>query len=548
MAVFSDIDPAAVAARWADAAPPTPDLAFCPPHELTRTPAAARIGAMAAASGLFCFHFEHRVHLDLPEHHVPSGFSEDLAEAPTWSAGVLPERKYQSFRHDLPLGSFHPRHRGKWTVHELCHGLIGTAWSPRATPFVHATASRLAELLPVALWYWFDEAFLVRCPLHAGGGALFRTFCAECEAVQGRGPDAGAAARIADGIAYLEAELAAVDASRRSGSIVPHRFATLDLSSDGVAYARAHGARLTSSEFHAFVERFGGDGIWPSLDVLVARVVEVTRGLLLDAPVAPLANTPEQGRWRWILQDLAWRLLCIQGQTGGAAAEGLGSLVDHLADGLTGGAEQAVGAAWEGYRALFEDWELPDPGAVFALGYPIPGLEDLPDAGAASQLTTGLGTVSPRSLELAPDAVPALVRADRETPTRRPIQDRWADALQDPAARAVARFEAAVANASTVPGSLGGPSAGTWRLAPRVRIERFATDVIALVEGRPPTEAALVLGFAPGPTGEPTIVGLEPHAADALDALPGPLALAPDEIAGLEQLGLIEPASYAELA
>ncbi|HIN85132.1 MAG TPA: hypothetical protein EYN06_01535, partial [Myxococcales bacterium] len=129
------------------------------PHELTRTPASALIGRLAAQSNLMLSHFEHRVEFSLPEAWLPVGRA-DLSEAPGWQNGVLTESKYQAFRHDRISGSFHPGHRAKWTAHELCHGLVGFAWQPGAGRFFHALSARLAEVLPVALWYFFDEAGL----------------------------------------------------------------------------------------------------------------------------------------------------------------------------------------------------------------------------------------------------------------------------------------------------------------------------------------------------------------------------------------------------
>ena len=558
-------DPAAVAARWAQGPVDAASLVFCPPRELTRSPAAARIGQLSAEAGLFCFHFEHRVHLPLPEHHVPAA-ALALVEPPVWEGGVLPEPKYQSFRHDLPLGSFHPQHRGKWTAHELCHGLVGFGWSPRATPFFHATAGRLAELLPVALWYWFDEAFARRCPLHAGGGALFRAFCPDCEAAQGFDPDDDRAEqRIADGLAFMEAELAAVDRTRRSGSVVPHRFATLDLASDGVAYARAHGERLASPEFAAFIERFAvaGQGWSTSLDDLQERCLAVTRALLSGESLAPVAPSALHARWRWILQDVAWRLMGVQAQTGGDAHAGIGLIIDTLAGvlGATTEADRDPAAEVSGalmfagsaYGTLFEDFELPDPDDVFAVGYPVDGLRWRPglgapstEAGAMTQLRAGLADVCASSLERAPDALWELVQRDQEQPVRAPLADRWAAALPAGDAEAVARFEAAVAVVPRrVKATLGGPGKGLWRRVPGVRIERFDRDVLALVEGRDAEETELVLGFAAS-DGEPVVVGLDPAVATLLEGLPGPLALDPQELSALADLGLIEPAVRLE--
>ncbi len=560
MGVFSDIDAAEVAARWqARPVREAPRLVGCPPHELGRTPAAARIGELAQQAGLFCFHFEHRVHLPLPEHHVPVGRPE-LTEPPIWTGGVLPEPKYQSFRHDLPIGSFHPQHRGKWTAHELAHGLAGFGWSPRATSFFHATAGRLAELLPVALWYWFDEVFLRRCPLHQGGGALFRLFCRDCEEVQApMAVDPGAADRIADGLAYMEAEFAAIRETRARGAIVPHRHATLDLSSDGVAYAQSHGERLGSAEFTDFVDRFviDGGGLSGSLDALVDRVVGVTRAVLLDEPLRPLAPSPEHGRARWILQDVAWRLMCVHCQTSGAAAAGLEGALDVLANAVSATTnadreprEVHVALTVAAYRALHADFDLPDPADVFALGYAVGGLSHRSE-GAIRQLGEGLAGPCAGSLELAGrGSITTLVVRDQDSPVRLPLADRWAGALSEGGgdAASLARLEAAL---SVVPrraqAELDGPSAGSWRLATGARIERFDRDVLALVDGRAAARQELILGIVRGRDGEPVMVGLDPQTAGDLDALPGPLNLHPDELAGLQRLGLIVPAGYLEL-
>ena len=146
-----------------------------PDHELSRSPAAARVGRLAAASGLALNHFEHRVHLPVPDHWLP----DDRADL-GGTGGHLVEHKYAHHRNDDLLGSFNPGHRAKWTAHELCHGLAGFAWRPGATPLFHALSARLSEVVPVALWYFFDEAGLRRCPDH--DGPLFGLYCPACEA------------------------------------------------------------------------------------------------------------------------------------------------------------------------------------------------------------------------------------------------------------------------------------------------------------------------------------------------------------------------------
>ncbi|MCA9539361.1 MAG: hypothetical protein KC620_10770, partial [Myxococcales bacterium] len=114
-----------------------------PAAELRRSPAAAVIGRLAAESGLLLAHFEYRHHLPLPDAWGAAD-RPDLGGEPHWSAGRLVEPKYGVFRHDEPVGGFHPGHRAKWTTHELCHALVGFAWHPEATPFFLTLAARLA--------------------------------------------------------------------------------------------------------------------------------------------------------------------------------------------------------------------------------------------------------------------------------------------------------------------------------------------------------------------------------------------------------------------
>ncbi|MEC9072019.1 MAG: hypothetical protein VX938_06550, partial [Myxococcota bacterium] len=177
-----------------------------PSHELTRSPAASRIGELAAESELFLAHFEHRVQLDLPEDWIPQD-RQDLAGSSVWQGGVLPEPKYQCFRHDLLVGSFHPGHRAKWTAHELCHGLVGFGWRPGASRLFLALAARLAEALPVALWYFLDEAGLQRCHAHRGDGPLHGRYCSACEEAARGGSlvsDGDAERWRAEGVRFVE--------------------------------------------------------------------------------------------------------------------------------------------------------------------------------------------------------------------------------------------------------------------------------------------------------------------------------------------------------
>ena len=131
------------------ALPPTPLPARLSPHptglpgpELSRSPAAARIGALAVEAGFFFGHFEYTRFLRLPEAWEPPD-RPDLGEVSGWRGGELPETKFRHFRLDRPVASFHPGHGPKWGAHELCHRLVGWAWTPRPSlPWLAAMVCR----------------------------------------------------------------------------------------------------------------------------------------------------------------------------------------------------------------------------------------------------------------------------------------------------------------------------------------------------------------------------------------------------------------------
>ncbi|MCB9676992.1 MAG: hypothetical protein H6737_17885 [Alphaproteobacteria bacterium] len=499
-----------------------------PARDHLRSPASQRVGELAARDGLFAFHFEHRFPLDLPEAWVEPG-QEELAAAPRWADGVLPEPKYQSFRHDLAIASFHPGHRGKWTSHELCHALVGFAWHPGASRFFHATAGRLAELLPVVLYYFLDEVRLQRCPLHAGGGPLYREFCEACEACAAfRAPSAEDRQHLADAARFLDAELAAVARSRRSGTPIAHRFGSLDLCTDGIAYARSHHRRLDSEAMERFAAFLVPGGGWSEgLDALEARVVEVALALV-GGECAPLAPSAVEGRDRWIRQDLAFRMLQVWSETADEAAEGVLALVGALHD-------RPIGEVVAGWRALTGSFVLPDAEDLFAVGYPLEGL-----GSHRAQLEEGLQSVVPLSLELGADVGIDLVApfAAADPAERRPLGDRFADWLaeQHPGLEPLARLETAL---RSVRADLLGVSLGEEGAEPVLcdgaRVLLAPTDLLALSEAVDAgtvsgalEDGRVVVPFEPMPwamvigrdgAGELVMVELDPD--DARDLLAG---------------------------
>jgi hypothetical protein len=397
-------------------------IAGAPRLEHTRSPASRKVAELAAASGLFFAHYEHRVRLPSPQ-----VWSEEPADGPSsFVAGVLAEPKYQAFRHDFLIASFHPGHRPKWTAHELCHGLIGFAYRPGAGLLFHALAAWLAELVPVALWYFFDEAGVRRCTHHQYGAPIFQATCDECEtaALRGCRPlDRADRRLLADGRAFVERELAAVSRSRRLGRPRGTVHASIDLASDGLAYAAAHGPRLRAPEMERFVASFFGpqQGHHDSLGSLEARVVEVTRALTGTGKVRPWRAS----RWDYVAQDLGYRLLTLRASAPELARE-LDGLIDELAERRTAaGVKRTIG----GYESLWaargrKRRGLVPPAELFAVGYALPGGH----GSSLRQLAEGVASACPNTWAALGRAQAETLRefAASERPERAPIGRRFA--------------------------------------------------------------------------------------------------------------------------
>ena len=403
--------------------------------EVNRSPAAQVVAKLAVDSGLFLTHFEHRHHLPLPSMWLPED-RPDLAGSLEWRGGVLKENKFLHFRYDQPLGSLHPSHRAKWTAHELCHGLVGFAWRPDMSPLAHCLTARLAEVLPVALWYFFDEVQLRRCPLHYLQGALFQDHCVYCERLAEQGPrlpELEDEAMIKEGIKFVKDELAMIAKSKRFGRPLPHRYATLDLNSDSMAYVAQNLKRMEDPYFRMFVELFHGQhtGMCSDLDELEGRVWGLTEALSGGLPANPLPI----GKDHWIAQDLGWRLLSVAAQCEDREA------IDHLeslAEGLAR-SPQALGPVFRGYQELYDTFFLPAPEEMFALGYPLIDPESETVWGSdLAQLYRGIDSACPSlskalGAESLSEQVSAFAVWDLERPQRVGIGKRFAQFLAETA-------------------------------------------------------------------------------------------------------------------
>lgn len=523
-----------------------------PDFELRRSPAAAKVGELASESGLLMAHYEYRVAMDLPEQWLPDN-RPDLGERAPWHDGVLPEHKYQNFRTDLMIGSFNPGHRAKWTAHELCHALVGFAWRENASPFFFATAARMGEILPVALYYFFDEAGLNRCPDHVHSGPLYKTYCPECEKAAANGPwleDPLVSRRLQEGVQFIERELDAVHLSLKKGRPIASPWGSLDLCSDGLAYAAAHGARLSSHEFAEFMEKFypPGTGCHSTLDSLEGRIRELTAAILGESDAEPWPVS----RWAWICRDLGWRLMEISAQADGEISRELEALINDLASNPT---DTTVSSVLSRYRVLFEDFELPEPEEVFAVGYRLPAGDGLSNR----QISEGLASACPMTWELLQnngreDILHKFIQADRCE--RKPLGLRFAAwlAQNHPGIAAdLAQFEASVAHAPPPDAaclSLGPYGDGSYKLNPSIIFLETTWELMAklgLSGDESEMDQAPCLIIQKDATGETRVVHPEPHVAQYLKALKaGQQPSPPHDAPALAMQGLITPTSWRQ--
>ena len=531
-----------------------------PNEELVRSPAAAAVSRMAVEAQLLMAHFEYRVPLEVPEHWLPAE-RPDLGRPGEWLQGSLTENKYTSFRSDMLIASFHPGHRAKWTTHELCHGLIGFAWKPGATPFFHALAARLSELLPVALYYFFDEVQLRRCSEHQGGGPLFAVHCPACELAARSGPDPQAAHAerfSAEGKAFVARELDAIARSRSLARPVSSPWANLDLCSDGLAYAASQSLRLASPEFARYMELFfpSGCGRHESLEALEARVREVMGGICDGTDVTTLGD----GRWRWVAQDLGWRLLKIAALSDRELAVCLDPLIEGLA---ADPSETTVRRLMLDYQALHEEFVTVEPDELFSVGYALPGRSGR----SVRQIGEGIASACPTSWDCLgqqgeaqrTDLVELFSKSDISE--RRPLGLRFSDWLtqtQAGDAAQIAIVEAAVAHApradaTTLTLGVGHGSSDRLRLDPAVRILRTSPKVsyaLGLVEELEASDEPIWLAIRRDVAGDVAMLQLSDDLGSALAKLEkGPIArdalgLDHDLLGVLERANLVAPTGW----
>jgi hypothetical protein len=412
-------------------------LTNVPEYELNRSFVAKRIGELAEENHLFLFNYESRVQLEAN----PAWLEHDQGGAstlPQWNAGVLSEAKYAAFKSDCRIGSFHQGQQAKWTAHELCHALLGFSWQENASLYFHATAARIAELLPVVVFYYYDEVGLQRCVEHSELAFPYVAYCAACEAAA----KSGAKAKQSDALFWLdkgndfyESEINAIKKGLLKGVIQANPNHKLDLASDGLAYARANAARLNSQEFKRYIEQFvpKNTGCTTNIDDFIERS-EALQKALLNGDSFPSYSA---NRETWVIQDLAWRLIEIQAQTDGELFSELEKILLKLE---TDKSQKTILSTLRQYEELAEEYFCPDAVDVFSLGYSL----NEKYGHSYRQIKEGLESALPLSMRQVSNKVEAFVKQDRAD--RRFLAFRFASYLKETSNEfsELAEFEAAL--------------------------------------------------------------------------------------------------------
>jgi len=283
---FAALEPEAQLERirpWLDRlravdATPIAARARLPLGEVVASPVGLRAVALAVQVGATSVDRETRALLDWQV----AGAVADPAHG-VWESGRLHVGKYQAFLQDAPFATYDPAHVAKWGPHELMHRAAGFFWRSDMSRFEHYLGARLNELLPVALWYGPDQLLRLQ-----EDGFERATAQREAPASEARWQDHTDEEHLRRtlrwlrrGFEHVAIELDAIDREHRSGRCIatPHHVggATLDASSDALAYVVAHHERVLSA---SVAEVLAEVGAFDSVEAYRAHVEAQWEALL----------------------------------------------------------------------------------------------------------------------------------------------------------------------------------------------------------------------------------------------------------------------------
>lgn len=257
---------------------PVATHARLPLGEVVASPFGMRAVALAVQVGATTVDRETRALLDWQV----AGAVADPAHG-VWESGRLHVGKYQAFLQDAPFATYDPAHVAKWGPHELMHRAAGFFWRPDMSRFEHYLGARLNELLPVALWYGPDQLLRLREDGFERASARREALVSEARWRERTDEDhlRRTLRWLRRGFDHVATELDAIDREQRSGRCIPtpHHVggATLDASSDALAYVVAHHERLESD---AVAEVLSEVGAFDSVEGYRAHVEAQWEALL----------------------------------------------------------------------------------------------------------------------------------------------------------------------------------------------------------------------------------------------------------------------------
>ncbi|MFK8137017.1 MAG: hypothetical protein AB8E15_01540 [Bdellovibrionales bacterium] len=371
-------------------------------YELNKIPSQDRSGSevsntifdLAQNHNLMFFNFEYRKALDYPEDWM-GDVSEEWG-GNQWLAGKLPESKYQNFRTDLLIGSFHPNHHSKWSAHELLHNIVGFGYNPQWTFLEHCLSSRLSELLPVVQYHFLDEARTNKCMKHNFSFSAQGQNCQACDLLA-KEMNPSSTSSLSKDMAeeFFTREIAAIKSSLKSGLPVENQFFHINLSTDSYAYVKNHWGRLQDPLFAKFVDQFYKDTpqYFTKIDDQIQRVEDVFSHLMGRSNLATVSKILEVNTW--ITQDIGFRLLQMQKMC--EEADEVFRAIEKIVFGLLPNASlESVEKSIQSYVELCKEYELIPAEELFAVGYELP----MGFGFAKEQVLEGLKSAIPNTLRI----------------------------------------------------------------------------------------------------------------------------------------------------
>ncbi|MCB0349069.1 MAG: hypothetical protein KDD37_09540 [Bdellovibrionales bacterium] len=370
------------------------------PKDYHRSSVSKRIFALAQENQLLFAHYEYRWPVPVPEHWLHSSMREEGQGASYWQSGVLFESKYQAFRHDSAVCNFHPGQSSKWGAHELCHKLVGYAWRPNENLLFHTLAAWTAEVLPVVVYYFWDEIDSYKCDVHRAHTMSPTSYCVSCEAISEVTKETRSQ-QLQAGWDFLNTQLLAIEESLQKQRIISAPYFSLNLADDAYHYSLSQLERLNSDVYIEYMKEAVPATLYTqSIEDLIKRVRYVASALMDNSSFSNYNISREN----WAYMDISFRGLEL--------AESMDTELKSifLKQVRAYIKTKKLDAFLAEYQALQEDYEMPSAREFFGTGYEINNEFGF----YKEQIIEGLQSLLPNTYELLnDDEIDEFVKSDR---------------------------------------------------------------------------------------------------------------------------------------